>query len=80
MPSTSSPVVNRLADRVRQAVTVVHDLRKEKERLTSELALMTEENRRARRLLQEHEDLVAERQRLRERLEKVVQKLGKLKI
>ena len=72
--------VARHAERVRQAVAEIHNLRKDQEKLTAELGLIQEENRRARRLLREHEELVAERSRLRERLERILGKLDKLKV
>lgn len=55
-------------------------MRKERERLQAELTLMGEESRRARRLLREHGELVEERERLRSRLEKILDKLDRLKI
>jgi hypothetical protein len=48
--------------------------------LEAELALMTEENRRARRLLREHGELIEERQKLRARVEKALSKLDKLRV
>jgi FtsZ-binding cell division protein ZapB len=76
----ANALFNRLAEKVRQAVAEIHDLRKEKERLEAELALMTEENRRARRLLREHGELIEERQKLRARVEKALSKLDKLRV
>jgi len=75
-----SPLLTKLAEKVRQATGEIHHLRKERERLQAELALMDEENRRARRLLREHGEMVEERDRLRSRLEKIVDKLDRLKI
>jgi FtsZ-binding cell division protein ZapB len=75
-----SPLLTKLAEKVRQATGEIHHLRKERERLQAELALMDEENRRARRLLREHGEMVEERDRLRTRLEKIVDKLDRLKI
>lgn len=75
-----SPLLTKLGEKVRQATGEIHHLRKERERLQAELALMDEENRRARRLLREHGEMVEERDRLRSRLEKIVDKLDRLKI
>ncbi len=76
----ANALFNRLTEKVRQAVAEIHALRKEKERLEADVALMTEENRRARRLLREHGELVEERQRLRARIEKALSKLDKLRV
>ncbi|MBL0058101.1 MAG: cell division protein ZapB [Elusimicrobia bacterium] len=75
-----SPLLNKLADKVRLAAAEIHHLRKERERLTAELALMEEESRRARKLLRAHDDLLAERKKTRERLEKILAKLDGLKV
>ncbi len=75
-----SPLLTKLAEKVRQATGEIHQLRKERERLQAELTLMDEESRRARRLLREHGALVEERERLRARLEKILDKLDRLKI
>lgn len=75
-----SPLLTKLAEKVRQATGEIHHLRKERERLQAELALMDEENRRARRLLREHGEMVEERDRLKSRLEKILEKLDRLKI
>lgn len=76
----ANALFNRLTEKVRQAVAEIHALRKEKERLEADVALMTEENRRARRLLREHGELVEERQRFRARIEKALSKLDKLRV
>jgi hypothetical protein len=76
----ASALLNKLADKVRLATAEIHSLRKERERLLAEVALMEEESRRARRLLREHGDLVAERQKTRQRLEKILLKLDQLKV
>lgn len=73
-------VIAKLAEKVRLVVVELHGLRKENERLATELALVQEENRRARRLIREHEELKAEKARLRGRLEKVFSKLDKMKL
>ncbi|MBL8023073.1 MAG: cell division protein ZapB [Elusimicrobia bacterium] len=75
-----SPLLNKLADKVRLATAEIHNLRKERERLLAEVALMEEESRRARRLLREHSELVAERDKTRGRLEKILAKLDGLKV
>jgi FtsZ-binding cell division protein ZapB len=75
-----SPLLNKLADKVRLAAAEIHALRKERERLLAEVALMEEESRRARRLLREHGELMGERQKMRERLEKILAKLDQLKV
>ena len=62
------------------ATLEIHNLRKERERLLAEVALMDDESRRARRLIREHGDLLAERQKMRERLEKILTKLDQLKV
>jgi FtsZ-binding cell division protein ZapB len=75
-----SPILTKLVERVRQAAAEIQDLRKERERLAAEVVLMEEENRRARRLLREHGELTAERNSLRGRLEKIIEKLDRMKI
>ncbi|MBK6880658.1 MAG: cell division protein ZapB [Elusimicrobia bacterium] len=75
-----SPLLTKLAEKVRQATGEIHHLRKERERLQAELTLMGDESRRARRLLREHGELIEERERLRSRLEKILDKLDRLKI
>ena len=62
------------------ATVEIHNLRKERERLLAEVALMDDESRRARRLIREHGELLAERQKMRERLEKIMAKLDQLKV
>lgn len=76
----SSPLLTKLAEKVRLATLEIHNLRKERERLLAEVALMDEESRRARRLIREHAELTAERQKTRERLEKILAKLDQLKV
>lgn len=76
----ASALLVKLAEKVRLATAEIHSLRKERERLLAEVALMEEESRRARRLLREHGDLVAQRQKTRERLEKILLKLDQLKV
>ena len=76
----SSPLLTKLAEKVRLATLEIHNLRKERERLLAEVALMDEESRRARRLIREHTELVAERQKTRERIEKILAKLDQLKV
>lgn len=76
----ANALLNRLSDKVRLALAEIHALRKDKERLEAELTLMGEENRRARRLIREHEELTAERERLRARVEKVVDKMNRLRL
>ena len=76
----SSPLLTKLAEKVRLATLEIHNLRKERERLLAEVALMDEESRRARRLIREHTELVAERQKTRERIEKILATLDQLKV
>jgi FtsZ-binding cell division protein ZapB len=76
----ASPLLTKLAEKVRLATLEIHNLRKERERLLAEVALMDDESRRARRLIREHGDLLAERQKMRERLEKILTKLDQLKV
>lgn len=76
----ASPLLTKLAEKVRLATLEIHNLRKERERLLAEVALMEDESRRARRLIREHGDLLAERQKMRERLEKILTKLDQLKV
>jgi FtsZ-binding cell division protein ZapB len=76
----ASPLLTKLAEKVRLATLEIHNLRKERERLLAEVALMDEESRRARRLIREHGELVAERSKTRERLEKILAKLDQLKV
>jgi seryl-tRNA synthetase len=76
----ASPLLTKLAEKVRLATVEIHNLRKERERLLAEVALMDDESRRARRLIREHGELLAERQKLRERLEKIMAKLDQLKV
>lgn len=75
-----SPLLTKLAEKVRLATVEIHNLRKERERLLAEVALMDDESRRARRLIREHGELLAERQKMRERLEKILTKLDQLKV
>lgn len=72
-----SPLVNQLSEKVRLAAAEIQNLHKDKERLAAELALMQEENRRARRLFREHEVLIGERNKIRTRLEKLMARLEK---
>lgn len=76
----SSPLLTKLAEKVRLATVEIHNLRKERERLLAEVALMDDESRRARRLIREHGELLAERHKTRERLEKILSKLDQLKV
>jgi hypothetical protein len=76
----SSPLLTKLAEKVRLATVEIHNLRKERERLLAEVALMDDESRRARRLIREHGEMLAERQKTRERLEKILSKLDQLKV
>ena len=76
----ASPLLTKLAEKVRLATVEIHNLRKERERLLAEVALMDDESRRARRLIREHGELLAERQKLRERLEKIMATLDQLKV
>ena len=76
----ASPLLTKLAEKVRLATLEIHNLRKERERLLAEVALMDDESRRARRLIREHGDLLAERQKMRERVKKVLTKLDQLKV
>ncbi len=76
----ASPLLTKLAEKVRLATVEIHNLRKERERLLAEVALMDDESRRARRLIREHGELLAERQKMRERLEKIMAKLDQLKV
>lgn len=76
----ASPLLTKLAEKVRLATLEIHNLRKERERLLAEVALMDDESRRARRLIREHGDLLGERQKMRERLEKILAKLDQLKV
>lgn len=73
----ASPLITKLAEKVRLAAAEIHTLRKDRERLMAEVALMDEESRRARKLLREHGDLLAEREKTRARLEKIIAKLDK---
>jgi FtsZ-binding cell division protein ZapB len=76
MPS----LLDQLQEKMQEVLTRVLWLKKERERLLAEVSLMQEENRRARRLSREHRDLVAERNVLHERLEKLLDKLDGVKI
>lgn len=73
----ASPLLTKLAEKVRLAAAEIHTLRKDRERLLAEVALMEEESRRARKLLREHGDLLADREKMRDRLEKIIAKLDK---
>lgn len=76
----ASPLLAKLAEKVRLATLEIHNLRKERERLLAEVALMDDESRRARRLIREYGELLAERQKMRERIEKILSKLDQLKV
>lgn len=75
-----SPLLNRLSDRVQQAASTITALKKERERLLAEINLIQEESRRSRRLIREHQELLAERGRLKLKLERLLEKLDKLKV
>ena len=76
----ASPILNKFSEKVRQAAAEILHLRKERERLVAQVGLMEEESRRARQLLREHGELVSEREALRARLEKIIEKLDRLKV
>lgn len=71
------PLLTRLQEKVSQAAHEVSSLRKERERLGAELELMREENRKARRVLREHNELITERKKLKEKLNIIIQKFNK---
>ncbi len=73
----ASALLLKLAEKIRLAAAEIHTLRKDRERLMAEVALMEEESRRARKLLREHGDLLVEREKTRVRLEKIIGKLDK---
>jgi len=73
----ASHLLTRLTEKVRQAATEIHHLRKERERLLAEVALMQEESQRARRLVRDHEELLRDREGWRVRLEKILEKIDR---
>ncbi len=77
MPSTP---LQRLNEKIQLAAGSLANLKKEKERLEAEVSLMKEENRRARKLLREHQQLLSERMRMKTRLERLIKKLGEMKV
>jgi FtsZ-binding cell division protein ZapB len=62
------PLLDRLQEKVQAASSELVSLRKERERLQGEVGLMQEESRRARRILREYQELLAERKNLRKDL------------
>lgn len=73
-------LLDRLSEKVKQAAAELSALKKERERLAAEVELMREENRRSRKILREHQELLAERVKIKERLEGLIEKLHKLKV
>jgi len=76
----AAPLLTQLYEKVQRAAAEISTLRKERESLTAEIALMEEENKRARRVLREHQELMAERERLKEKLERLMHKLEQLRV
>lgn len=73
-------LLDRLQTKVEQVSSELTSAKKERKRLEAEVELMQEENRRARRLLREHEELVKERTVLKTKLQKLWEKLDKLRL
>ena len=73
-------LLTELHDKVRRAASEIVSLRKERERLAAEVSLMEEENKRARRLIREHQDLMGEREKMKDRLEQLMRKLDQLRV
>ena len=76
----SSASLQRLQEKIQLAAVTIANLKKERERLEAEVALMQEESRRSRKLIREHEQLLAERERMKSRLERLLKKLDGLKV
>lgn len=76
----ASPLLDRLQQKVQQASTELLSLKKDRERLQAEVDLMKEENRRARRLSREHQEITIERDKIKTKLQHILQNLEKLKI
>ena len=74
-----SAVLQHLHERIRVAAAAVAALKKEREKLEAEVAMMQEESRRSRQVLREHRELLAERERLKGRLERLFKKLDSLR-
>ena len=76
----SSASLQRLHEKIQMAAVTIANLKKERERLEAEVALMQEESRRSRKLIREHEQLLGERERMKVRLERLLKKLDGLKV
>jgi len=73
-------VLDTLSHKINQAAHELASLRKDRDRLTAELELMRGENRRARKVLREHGELVVERKRVQEILARIIDKLNQARI
>lgn len=71
-------LIQRLQEKVQAAVLEISSTRKDRDRLAAELELIRAENRRARRVLREHAELVDERHKIKEKLEGLNEKLSQL--
>jgi hypothetical protein len=76
----SESLLTRLQERVKQAAVELVSVKKERTRLAAELDLIRSENKRARRVLREHSELIQDREKLKERLQKLLENLDKLKV
>jgi hypothetical protein len=77
MPSS---LLAPLQDKIHLAAAQLVALKKERDTLAAELALIREENRRARKILREHAELCSERDKIKAKLEVLSKKLHQLKV
>jgi hypothetical protein len=77
MPSS---LLAPLQDKIQLATAQLVALKKERDTLAAELALIREENRRARKILREHAELCSERDKIKVKLEVLSKKLHQLNI
>ena len=72
--------LDRLHEKVQQASAELTSLKKDRDKLLAEVDLMREENRRARRVLREHQELLTERTKVQQKLEQLMEKFDRLKV
>lgn len=74
----TSPQIEKLRLRVQEVSEELFGLRHRLEQELEEKRLMEEENLRARRILRRHEELLAERRRLKEKIRHLLDRLDTL--
>lgn len=76
----ATSLLEQLQQKITLAASEIVSLRKESKRLSTEVELMQEENRRSRRVIRDYDELVKEREALKAKLEKILEKIDKLRI